>query len=67
MLIADPYCLRHADAMGRDPTERTAPVTTSTASASPAPKAATESERRRYVLPKNLRNAVKYLVTVSWT
>jgi hypothetical protein len=26
-----------------------------------APKAATESEQRRYVLPKNLRNAVKHL------
>ena len=49
--------------MGRDPAERTAPVLfpTATASASPAPKATTESEPRRYVLPKNLRNAVKHL------
>jgi hypothetical protein len=63
MLIAEPYCSRHADAMGRDPAERTASdlFSTATASALPAPKATTESERRRYVLPKNLRNAVKYL------
>ena len=49
--------------MGRDPAERTAPALfpTATASASPAPKATTESEPRRYVLPKNLRNAVKHL------
>ena len=49
--------------MGRKPTERTAPdlFPTSTASASPAPKAATEGEPQRYVLPKNLRNAVKHL------
>ena len=49
--------------MGRDPAERTAPdlFRTTTASASPAPKATTESEPQRYVLPKNLRNAVKHL------
>jgi hypothetical protein len=49
--------------MGRDPIERTAPdlSPTATASASPAPKATTESEPQRYVLPKNLRNAVKHL------
>ena len=49
--------------MGRDPAERTAPdlFPTVTASASPAPKATTESEPQRYVLPKNLRNAVKHL------
>jgi len=63
MLIADSYYSRHADAMGSDPDERTAPdlFPTVTASALPAPKATTESEPRRYVLPKNLRNAVKYL------
>jgi hypothetical protein len=63
MLIADRYFSRHADDMGRDPAERTVPdlFTTPTASASPAPKTATKSEARRYVLPKNLRNAVKYL------
>jgi hypothetical protein len=49
--------------MGRDPAERTAPdpFPTATASASPAPKATTESEPRRYVLPNNLRHAVKHL------
>ena len=63
MLIADSSYSRHADAMGSDPDERTAPdlFPTVTASALPAPKATTESEPRRYVLPKNLRNAVKYL------
>ena len=62
MLIADRYS-RHADATGREPAERTAPdlFPTATASASPAPKATTESEPQRYVLPKNLRNAVKHL------
>jgi hypothetical protein len=60
--IADRYFSRHAGAMGRDPAERTTPdLPTTTASASPARKAATESEPRPYVLPKNLRNAVKYL------
>jgi hypothetical protein len=45
------------------PIERTAPdpFTTATASALPATEEATESEPRRYVLPKNLRNAVKHL------
>lgn len=49
--------------MGRDPAERTAPdlFSTATASASSAPEAITESEPQRYVLPKNLRNAVKHL------
>ena len=49
--------------MGRDPAERTAPhlFTTATASALPATEEATESEPQRYVLPKNLRNAVKHL------
>jgi hypothetical protein len=49
--------------MGRDPAERTAPdlFPTATASALPAPKATTESEPQRYVLPKNLGNAVKHL------
>jgi len=63
MLIADRYCSRHANVMGRDPAERTAPdlFPTATASALPGPKAATESEPRRYVLPKNLRSAVKHL------
>jgi hypothetical protein len=63
LLIADRYCSRHTDAMGREPAERTAPdlFPTGTASASPAPKATIESEPRRYVLPKNLSNAVKHL------
>jgi hypothetical protein len=63
MLIADSSYSRHADAMGSDPDERTAPdlFPAVTASALPASKATTESEPRRYVLPKNLRNAVKYL------
>jgi len=62
MPIADPHFSRHADAMGRDPAERAAPdLPTTTASASPAPKAATESEPRPYVLPRNLRDAVKHL------
>jgi len=49
--------------MGRKPIERTAPdlFTTATASALSATEEATESEPRRYVLPKNLRNAVKHL------
>ena len=49
--------------MGRDPAERTAPdlFPTATASASPAIKAATETAPQRYVLPKNLCNAVKHL------
>jgi hypothetical protein len=49
--------------MGRDPAERTAPdlFTTATASALPATEEAAKSEPRRYVLPKNLRNAVKHL------
>ena len=48
--------------MGPDPTERTAPelFPTATASTSPIVNAATESPQR-YVLPKNLRNAVKHL------
>jgi hypothetical protein len=42
--------------------ERTAPdLPTATASALPVPKATTETARQRYVLPKNLRNAVKHL------
>jgi hypothetical protein len=62
MLIADRYCSRHVDAMGREPAEQPAPdlFPTATASASPAPKATTEHPQR-YVLPKNLRNAVKQL------
>ena len=49
--------------MGRDPAERTAPdlFPTATASASPTIKAATETALQRYVLPKNLRSAVKHL------
>ena len=49
--------------MARDPAERTAPdlFPTATASASPAPKATTESEPQRHVLPKNLPNAIKHL------
>jgi hypothetical protein len=49
--------------MGRDPTERKAPdlFPTATASASPAPKATTETAPPRHVLPKNLPNAIKHL------
>ena len=49
--------------MGREPAERTAPdlFPTATASALPAQKASTQSEPRRYVLPKNLCSAVKHL------
>ena len=49
--------------MGRKAIERTAPdlFTTETASALPAAEEAIESEPQRYVLPKNLRNAVKHL------
>ena len=46
--------------MGPDPDERKAPEQTATASASPITTEATESPQR-YVLPKNLRNAVKHL------
>jgi hypothetical protein len=49
--------------MGPDPTERTALdlFPTATPSMSPATEAATDSKPQRYVLPKNLRNAVKHL------
>ena len=49
--------------MGREPAERTAPdlFPTATASVSPLPKATTGSKPQRYVLPKNLRSAVKHL------
>jgi hypothetical protein len=49
--------------MGREPAERTAPdlFPTATASASPAPKATTERETQRHVLPKDLPNAIKHL------
>jgi hypothetical protein len=60
MLIADRYCSRHADAMRRDPAEQKALDPFPTAE-SPAAGARIESEPRRYVLPKNLRNAVKHL------
>ena len=43
--------------MGRDPAERKTPELFPTATTA----AATESEPRRYVLPKNLRAAVKHL------
>jgi hypothetical protein len=57
MLIADPTFSWHADAMGRDPAERTAPnlLPTATASASPYTTA------QRYALPKDLRNTIKHL------
>jgi hypothetical protein len=71
MLIADRYCSRHADAMGREPADQRAPDLLPTGAVkggssalptkSPAPKATIESEAQRYVLPKNLRNAVKHL------
>ena len=59
--IADRYCSRHADAMGREPAERTAPDLFPASASSLPKKATTESEPQRYVLPKNLRNAVKHL------
>jgi len=75
LLIADWYRSRHANAMGRDPADRTAPdafptATVKEASAPPkasapsklpAAEAATEAAPQRYILPKNLRNAVKHL------
>jgi hypothetical protein len=53
--------LGHDCRMGRDPAERTDLFPTATASTSPTNKAATESAPQRYILPKNLRNAVKHL------
>jgi hypothetical protein len=49
--------------MGREPAERTALdlFPTATAPASLAPKPTTETTPQRYVLPKNLRSAVKHL------
>jgi hypothetical protein len=56
--------------MGRDPAEQATPEPFSTdmvrdgsatASASPTIKATTETAPQRYILPKNLRNAVKHL------
>ena len=56
--------------MGRDPAEQVTPEPFSTdmvrdgsatASASPTIKATTETAPQRYVLPMNLRNAVKHL------
>jgi hypothetical protein len=51
--------------MGRDPDqEMPDPFSTATvqdASAQPAAEAKTETAPQRYVLPKNLRNAVKHL------
>jgi hypothetical protein len=63
MLIAERSCSRHADPMGREPTERTAPdlFPTATASALPAPKATAETTPQRYALPKDLHNAIKHL------
>ena len=49
--------------MAPDLAKRTVPnlFPTATASAPPATTAATESKPQRYVLPKNLRDAVKHL------
>ena len=49
--------------MGRDPAEQKAldPFPTATASASPAQRRRSKPTPQRYVLPKNLRNAVKHL------
>jgi hypothetical protein len=60
MLIADRYCSRHVDAMGREPAEQKALDPFRTAE-SPAAGANMESEPQRYVLPKNLRSAVRHL------
>ena len=68
LLIADRPCSRHANAMGRNPTERTpnlfsaaAVGDTSAPPKLPGTEAATEIASQRHVLPKNLRNAVKHL------
>jgi hypothetical protein len=64
-----------SNAMGRDPADRTAPDAfptatvreasappkTSAPSNLPAAEAAAEADPQRYILPKNLRNAVKHL------
>jgi hypothetical protein len=55
--------------MGHDPADPTAPDAFPTATVRepsapaklPAPEAATEAAPQRYILPKNLRNAVKHL------
>ena len=47
--------------MGRDPADRKTPELFPTATTSLATAAATETAPQRYVLPKNLRNAVKHL------
>jgi DNA-binding transcriptional regulator YiaG len=53
--------------MGRDPAEQATPefstdtVRDKSVAASPKLPAATESAPQRYILPKNLRNAVKHL------
>ena len=51
--------------MGRDPDQEMpdpfSTVTVQDASAQPAAEAKTETAPQRYVLPKNLRNAVKHL------
>jgi hypothetical protein len=62
--------------MGRDPLEQATPdlfsgneVRVASAAAPPklsVAKAATDGKSQRYVLPKNLRNAVKHLPTASW-
>jgi hypothetical protein len=71
ILIADRYCSRHADTMGRDSAERTAPNLFSTGAVKggssatptklPAAGATTETALPRHVLPKNLPNAIKHL------
>jgi hypothetical protein len=48
---------RYADAMGREPTERTPPDLFPTATASASP----ETTPQRYALPNDLRNAIKHL------
>ena len=55
--------------MGRDPAERAAPDPFPTEAVRegsappplPAAEAATETAPKRYILPKNLRNAIKHL------
>jgi predicted DNA-binding protein (UPF0251 family) len=70
MLIAVRHGSRHANGMGRDPTERTAPdlfptATIGDASApptkSPPTTSTTETQPQRHILPKDLPNAVKHL------
>ena len=60
MLIADRYCSRHADPMGHGPAEQKA-LNSFPDAESHAAGAKIETTPQWYVLPTNLRNAVKHL------